>query len=343
MARSRTDRPRYRRISTKLWADDKVRRLSAPPPSARYLWLFLLTGPHTGPVPGLFSIGEAALAEMLEWPLAGFRRVWRELEALGMCKADWRARLVWLPAAVKHNPPENPNVIVSWRAELDDLPECSLKVEALAAIGVHCERIGEAFAKAWHQVGAPIPPVDVKGLGEGFPQPFPKPFDDTPRKGSGNQDQDQDQEQEQEYARGKPFREPEPKAVLLERFDRFYARYPRQEQREPARMVWLEMAPSERTTAQILASLEAHRRTKRWADAIAASDFTYVPLAKKWLRERHWLEAPTADGSTSQRTASCRHRHAPPCASDADCTARYLADLRADDGASVGIVTEAVS
>jgi hypothetical protein len=138
------DRPRYRRISTRIWGDERFRRLSKPKANAQTLWFFLLTGPHTQAVPGLFSVGEAALTEMLGWSLKGFRSAWQELEQLGMVKRDWPARVVWIPKAIRHNPPESPNVIKSWRTTIDDIPECSLKLEALRVLGAHCEGLGGA-------------------------------------------------------------------------------------------------------------------------------------------------------------------------------------------------------
>ena len=42
---------RYRKIEVRMWGDEKFRMLSPLPPSGQSLWLFLLTGPHTGPIP----------------------------------------------------------------------------------------------------------------------------------------------------------------------------------------------------------------------------------------------------------------------------------------------------
>jgi uncharacterized phage protein (TIGR02220 family) len=122
----------YRRVSPRLWGDEKFRLLSAPAPSAQWLWIFLICGPHTGRIPGLFHAGEAALAEALGWPLRTFRKHFSEIEALGMARADWTARLVFLPNAVKHNPPQSVNVVKGWRAEFDELPDCPLKRAAVA-------------------------------------------------------------------------------------------------------------------------------------------------------------------------------------------------------------------
>src|SRR4051812_17634419 len=121
---------RHRRIEMKMHADEKYRRLSAPPPCGQVLWLHLIAGEQTGIVPGLFSIGEAAFAEQLRWSLKGFREAFGEVFREGMAKADWGARLVWVPNAIKYNQPANPNVVKSWRTAWALLPECPLKAEA---------------------------------------------------------------------------------------------------------------------------------------------------------------------------------------------------------------------
>lgn len=139
---------RYRKVQVKTWTDDNFRELSS---MAKLLWFFLLTGPQTGPIPGLYRAGRAAMAEELEWPLEDFYTHYAELEARGMVRADWKARLVWLPNAMKHNQPESPNVVKSWRAELALLPECALKLEALAHIRQTVANMGLAFLAAFDE------------------------------------------------------------------------------------------------------------------------------------------------------------------------------------------------
>lgn len=142
---------RYRKIDVRMWGDGKFRALSAPPPSGKYLWIFLLTGPHTTNLPGLFRSGEKALAEELDWPLEGFREGFAELSREGLAKADWNARVVWVPNAIKYNPPENPNVVKGWRNSWDEIPECALKVEALERLKEFTQGLGEGFAKAFRE------------------------------------------------------------------------------------------------------------------------------------------------------------------------------------------------
>jgi hypothetical protein len=140
---------RYRRVSTRMYGDQKYRELSRPQPNGQSLWLYLITGPHTTAVPGLFCTGEAALAEALGWGLKDFRRCWAELAALGMAEADWSARVVWLPRAHSHNPPESPNVVKAWRKALLDIHECDLKAKAVDILKAFLEDFGKAFVDAF--------------------------------------------------------------------------------------------------------------------------------------------------------------------------------------------------
>ncbi len=175
---------RHRKVDVRVWGDDKFRGMTAPAPCGRYLWLYLMTGPHTTSIPGLFVAGEAALAEALGWPLKGFREAFREASERGMAEADWNARLVWLPNAIRYNFPENPNVVKSWRAYWDEIPECHLKVKAY---GVLRQQLAskETFLKAF-----------LETIAECAGMPLAKPLG-TPLP---NQEQEQEQEQEQDLS-----------------------------------------------------------------------------------------------------------------------------------------------
>jgi hypothetical protein len=150
---------RYRRIATRLWADEHVRALSAPRPSGRFLWIYLLTGPHTTSVPGLFRVRLGGLAEELGWSRKALERCWRELEAKPMLHFDDGTGLVYIPRALAYNPPESPNVVRSWRAVLSELPEGDLLRRALAEIreGL-AEMLGEAFVRAFDEATGSVRP-----------------------------------------------------------------------------------------------------------------------------------------------------------------------------------------
>ena len=171
------ERRRYRKVSTRIYSDEKFCGLSRPQPNGQSLWLYLITGRHTTSVPGLYMAGEAQLAEDMGWSLAGFRRAWAEIEAAGMGRADWKARVVWLPNAIKHNLPDNPNVVRGWFDALDEIPACALKRAALDRFAVVLGRLGAPFLQP-------------------FVERFGKPCTEGVAQGSPIQDQEQEQEQE---------------------------------------------------------------------------------------------------------------------------------------------------
>lgn len=141
--------PRYRIVSTCWRRDERVRRLSAPAPNAQTLHLELLIGEFTTAIPGIVCAGMGALAESLGWPVDGVRAAWAEIAAEGMALADWEARLVWLPKAVRHGPPENPNGVKGWLKHWRDVPECGLRAQAARGIADELRRLGPAYVSAW--------------------------------------------------------------------------------------------------------------------------------------------------------------------------------------------------
>lgn len=153
MATPRTTRTtvRYRKVATRMWGDERFRQLSAPKPNGQTLWVYLLTGPHTTAIPGLFSAGESSLAEAIGWPQAAFRRCFTEIVDQGMALADWKARVIWIPKAVLYNAPESPNVIKAWRAASDQIPECDLKRRGLKQLEAFLQGFGEGFRQAFRQ------------------------------------------------------------------------------------------------------------------------------------------------------------------------------------------------
>src|SRR4051812_15835772 len=118
---------RYRKIDVRLWGDAWFRSLSPMPPSGQGLWLYLLTATETCMIPGLFRAGEAALAESLGWSPAAFRKYFSEVSAQGKVSADWSMRVVWIPNAIKYDPPGSPKIVRGWLKHWDEIPECPLK------------------------------------------------------------------------------------------------------------------------------------------------------------------------------------------------------------------------
>lgn len=181
MSKRKPDEGRYSRVSRRVWGSSDFRALSAPKPNAQTLWFRLLTGPELDMIPGLFPLREAGLAEALGWPVAALRRCLTEITSRGMATYDKLAGLVWVPRAIGHNPPDNPNVIVGWKVAWKDLPDCALKESAKSYLMGWAQARGDVWAKVMSNV-----------TGNPFPQPCPQPFGE----GYGKQDEEEDEEEE---------------------------------------------------------------------------------------------------------------------------------------------------
>lgn len=189
---------RYSKVDSRLWLDRKFNALSE---RARYLWLFLLTGPDVTSLPGVLVGGIGHFAEILGWSKRKFVQAFGELEELGMAVADFENRVVWLPKAATYNPPQSPNVIVSWGTLWDLVPECGLKAQIWrhlrAAVQAMSEAFRAAFAESLEELAEceDLPSAPSRPLGG---KPFGKAF--------GNQKQKQKQKQEQNITEVCPVR-----------------------------------------------------------------------------------------------------------------------------------------
>lgn len=141
----------YRRVSVRMYGDEKFMRLSPLQPSGQALWIYLLTGPHTSAIPGVFVIGKAALAEVLGWDDEAFAKAFDEVFGEGLIEFDKKSRLWFIPNAIKHNMPANPNVVRSWRAHGALLPECEMRDRIFEHLKTQLFALSDAFGKAFEE------------------------------------------------------------------------------------------------------------------------------------------------------------------------------------------------
>ena len=196
----------YRTILLRMWGDNKFLNLSPPSPSARYLWIYLLTGPQTNRF-GLYRCGKMRLAEELGWDAEafqeGFRKAFQEVLGEGLIEYDESLHLIFIPNFVKHNLPASPNVVLGWKQDWNMVPECPLKTRAWNTIKSLLDGHGKAFGEAFEKACL---------------KPSIKPLSKTSRKECPNQEQEQDQDQDQEKTknpRAKNPRTPPPSAFVL--------------------------------------------------------------------------------------------------------------------------------
>ena len=141
--------PRHREISVKVWDDEVFGTLSKPQPNAQTLWLRLLCGPETTPIPGVLRAGRASLAEAMDWSVDDIDRCWNEIASAGIAVSDWKARLIFLPNAFKHRGPKGIPDVRGWRRVYNELPDCALKTTIGEAISAALSLSHKKIRAAW--------------------------------------------------------------------------------------------------------------------------------------------------------------------------------------------------
>ena len=155
-APARVETSKYSKVSRRIWNDRRFREISKPRACGGWLFFRLLTAPEATAVPGIYQAWEGALAESIGWNIREFRKAFEELSTRSMAKADWSCGLVWLPNAIRHNEPASPNVVVSWRSQVRELPECELLDEAIAELVEHLREMGDEWIAAWEMASVRV-------------------------------------------------------------------------------------------------------------------------------------------------------------------------------------------
>ena len=134
---------RYRKISSRIWCDAKFMSLSD---DAQLLFLFVLTHPHMTSVGAMRSSIQGLAAEK-NWAVERVAKGFGELFRKGLLIACERVNLIVAPNFIKHNQPENPNVVKAWRSVFDELPECTLLYEHFQRVIDFLKGFAEPFAE----------------------------------------------------------------------------------------------------------------------------------------------------------------------------------------------------
>ena len=116
--------PIYRLVHMSLWTDQKFRYLSPMKPSGQSLWIYLLIADREKcTIPGVIFAGIGTISDALSWGPRAVTRHLRELINQGMIIFDEESRVIFLPNAVKYNPPPNPSVVQGWGKSWSSIPE----------------------------------------------------------------------------------------------------------------------------------------------------------------------------------------------------------------------------
>ena len=172
----KTEAVPFRKVLITLWDEPGIIELGHPGAAhPLYLYIFLMTGPHTTSLPGLSVVGRAATAERLCWESAATESAFSVLEASGRVVADWKTRVVWLPHVLKDNAPGNPNVLKYWVKQLRYVPACDVK-----------DRAVEALEQFLRELDARSERPESKAFTKAFREAFAKEFGKALSKGLGD-------------------------------------------------------------------------------------------------------------------------------------------------------------
>src|SRR5262249_15341262 len=147
------------------------------------------------------------------------------------------ARVVWIPKAIVHNPPQSGNVVVAWAKAAEEIPVCALKLEAL-------RRIRESVATD-------------KGIAKAFAEAFREGSDDARVGASPTQEQEavtgtQEQDSPQSPPGGCPG------------FEEFWSLFPRKESKDKARKTWNKLRPDGALQTVIGDAIRAQVTWPKW-------------------------------------------------------------------------------
>lgn len=148
----------YVKLRVSTWEDERVLDLSD---RGKVLFLFLVSCDAARACPGIIPMQPSIIAARLRWGLTKVQRALSELEQAGMARSD--GRVVFLPRAFRHNPPDGENNVVGWVKELKtrQVGGSSLGIFAIRSLHAHVlKQKGERFAEP---IASSFP--DIVGLG----------------------------------------------------------------------------------------------------------------------------------------------------------------------------------
>lgn len=153
----------WRSIYSRIWHDENFLALSQ---DAKYLWFFLLTGPHTTWLPGLIKAGILSLAEEIGWSADRMLDTVVEIENSKMIRADWDNRVVMIPNALKYNPPVTNAQIKFWRYNFNRIKDCELKSDWLLMLFQRLENYAFGAQKSIREAFGDLAPFSTNEGGE---------------------------------------------------------------------------------------------------------------------------------------------------------------------------------
>jgi hypothetical protein len=149
---------RYRRLYVNEWHHPDFRRLND---GARVVRFYVTAGPQTTSV-GCYRLSTALAVEDLGGTAEQFEERLATVCELFNWGWDPLARVIWIRDWVDWNPPASPNVVASWAKLLKNVPDCSIKYEAVASIAASLKNLPQSFREPFADLARTSPRPEVK-------------------------------------------------------------------------------------------------------------------------------------------------------------------------------------
>jgi len=284
--KNKLEATRYRKVECRMWGDEKFRLLSPIPPCGQGLWLYLLTGPRTNQIPGIYQAGKAALAEELGWGGEAFLEAFQEVLNQGMVKADWNAKVLFIPKAIFYNKPASGNVIFTWTNQWDLIPECDLKREAYVVLRAAMVEAGPDFMKKFDMaIRKPSPQGFLEGLGGRLGGK------DRGKPGTGTGTGSGPGSKHNAHSNLLGSNDP----IKSNRFDAFYSRYPRKVGKLKATRAW-KTHHCEKHFDEIMSDLDEREKHPGWEKLNKS-----VPHPTTYINSHRWEDEDKTVGIVSNQ------------------------------------------
>lgn len=173
---SRADVPRYSRISSRFWTDEKS---SAWIDRVKLAGLYLMSCPHRH-LEGIFILPHQYACADLHWTTKTWKSACTVLEESGFLKWDSLTNVILIVNALRYQAPENPNQAFAALRRIKELPDTPLLQDFCRLALEHCTVNGatpaaQAFAQQLHQqlqerLGEQLAPLNLNLLSQSQPK-----------------------------------------------------------------------------------------------------------------------------------------------------------------------------
>ena len=191
---------RYRSLHCLIWNDDKFPFVSD---DGQLVFFHTFTNPLTNQI-GLYKASVAGLAADKRWSEERYRKGIEECIENQFIEVDERFQVVWFPNFFRWNQPHNPNILKSWLAAFDEVPNCPLKMRAFESLEEYASHWGDGHLEVLQGYRSRHPKMFGEPLGERYPKRSPERSPEPMPK------QEQEQEQETTTTPSEPPTEEEP-------------------------------------------------------------------------------------------------------------------------------------